>query len=328
MPNRFLHNYHTTILPQLASLFPKGDFIALEALLHHKEASFNNPNTQRFLKAFQKLPSLEMGHSTQSDCIEINPSTALSDEYEVAIEEGLKGLIPWRKGPFKVSNTFVDSEWKSYLKWNRILPKIPSLKNQSILDIGCNSGYYMFKMLPESPKCVIGIDPQNIYFFQFQAIQRFIKDPRLFFLPLKSEELSSLKLTFDTVFCMGILYHRRNPIDFLVSLKPLLRTKKSVLILETLIIPGDSQHCLYPHPSYAKMPNVYFIPTLTVLNQWLQKAGFKQCQTLFVEPTTLDEQRTTPWINTESLNHFLDPQNPHLTCEGYPAPLRACIMTH
>jgi tRNA (mo5U34)-methyltransferase len=42
--------------------------------------------------------------------------------------------------------------------------------------------------------------------------------------------------------------------------------------------------------------------------------------------TTTDEQRSTPWMRFESLAQCLDPDNPELTVEGYPAPLRAVVL--
>ena len=52
---------------------------------------------------------------------------------------------------------------------------------------------------------------------QFQAVQHFIKDDSVNLLPLGVEQLPELN-AFDTVFSMGVLYHRRSPIDFLYQL--------------------------------------------------------------------------------------------------------------
>jgi tRNA (mo5U34)-methyltransferase len=47
-----------------------------------------------------------------------------------------------------------------------------------------------------------------------------------------------------------------------------------------------------------------------------------------VTPTTLDEQRPTAWINSASLDAFLDPADPGRTVEGHPAPVRAVLLAH
>jgi len=83
--------------------------------------------------------------------------------------------------------------------------------------------------------------------------------------------------------------------------------------------------CLTPKDRYSKIPNIYFIPTVNALKNWCHRAGFKKVEILEIKKTKLDEQRKTEWINSQSLNDFLDPENPDLTVEGYPAPKRVYI---
>ncbi|MCK5863518.1 MAG: DUF1698 domain-containing protein, partial [Marinobacter adhaerens] len=45
-----------------------------------------------------------------------------------------------------------------------------------------------------------------------------------------------------------------------------------------------------------------------------------------VTPTTTDEQRSTDWMRFNSLQDFLDPNDPSKTVEGYPGPLRATVI--
>ena len=71
------------------------------------------------------------------------------------------------------------------------------------------------------------------------------------------------------------------------------------------------------------MSNVWFIPSEKALQVMLQRSGFSQIEAVDVTRTSLQEQRTTKWMDFQSLSDFLDPQDPDKTIEGYPAPTRA-----
>ena len=233
-----------------------------------------------------------------------------------------KALMPWRKGPFKIDELFIDSEWRSYLKYNLLKPFF-DLKDKSVADIGCNNGYYMFRMLKEKPKEIVGFDPSPLYKSQFDFINHFIKSDIVYEL-LGVEHLAVYEKRFDTIFCLGVLYHRSDPISTLKSLKKGLN-KDGELFLDTFIIDGEDEVCLTPKDRYSKIPNIYFIPTINALKNWCFRAGFKDVEVLKIKKTTLDEQRKTEWIEGESLGEFLDKDNPNLTVEGYPAPKRVYI---
>ena len=124
---------------------------------------------------------------------------------------------------------------------------------------------------------------------------------------------------------MGILYHRRSPLDTLLQIHPLM-VPGGLLVLETLVLEGDEEVALFPERRYAKMKNVFFIPTIACLTHWLQRSGFSDIRCVDVSRTTPREQRKTQWIDTQSLEDFLDPANPAKTVEGYPAPVRAMVL--
>lgn len=239
----------------------------------------------------------------------------------------LKAMIPWRKGPFEIFNIQIDSEWDSSLKWNRVKSHIADLAGRRILDIGSSCGYYLFRMAAKAPSLILGIEPFTTFYSQFLALQRYIQAPNTLCLPVKLEEMPPFEKYFDTVFCMGILYHRRSPLDCLMEIRKQMR-KDGELVLETLIIPGDSDTALFPAERYAKMRNVFFLPTVNCLRNWLRRAGFHQIRCIDITRTTLDEQRKTQWIQSESLEDFLDPDNAGKTIEGYPAPTRAMILAN
>jgi tRNA (mo5U34)-methyltransferase len=97
------------------------------------------------------------------------------------------------------------------------------------------------------------------------------------------------------------------------------------LILDTFMIDGEEEVCLTPKERYSKIPNIYFIPTVNALKNWCFRAGFESVEVLEIMKTDLYEQRKTAWIDTQSLEDFLDPQDDTKTIEGYPAPKRVYI---
>ena len=236
------------------------------------------------------------------------------------ILELAKMLKPWRKGPFKINDIFIDSEWKSYIKWNTI-KKFLDLEGKDVLDVGCNNGYHMFRMLEMNPKSITGFDPSALFNIQFEFINSFIKS-NIEYKLLGVEHIPYFKKKFDTIFCMGILYHRKDPVEMLKEVKAGLK-KEGEIILDTLIIEGNEEIALSPI-RYAKMKNIYFIPTLKALYNWIEKAKFSNVEFIGKRYTTTNEQRKTEWIDGESLEHFLN-KNQTKTIEGYEPPLRVYL---
>ena len=249
----------------------------------------------------------------------------LNEGRHKALMDALRRLKPWRKGPFNLFGIPLDSEWNSALKWARVAPHLTALAGRRVLDVGCSNGYYLFRMQSATPGVVLGIDPYRRYYLQYCLLQHYIRSTRVFALPVGLEDLVSMERWFDTVLCMGILYHRRSPLDCLVRLKALLRPGGE-LVLETLIVEDEAEICLVPGGRYAAMRNVYFIPSVSGLRNWLTRSGFANIRCVDITRTTLDEQRKTDWIDSASLESFLDPADPRRTIEGYPAPVRAVLM--
>lgn len=241
------------------------------------------------------------------------------------LETKLRTLIPWRKGPFDLFGKQIDTEWRSDLKWDRLKDHIGSLENKVVLDIGCGNGYHCWRSRGAGAKLVIGIDPMTLYIVQYQAIARYLGDLSVFVVPLRIEDLPESLIGFDTVFSMGVLYHRRSPLDHLIQLRSLLREGGEV-VLETLVTEGGKGYALLPEERYAKMRNVWFIPSTSTLVHWMQRCGFKDVRLVDVTATTVEEQRPTSWMDFESLPDFLDPEDASKTIEGYPAPVRAIVI--
>ncbi len=246
----------------------------------------------------------------------------ISDERKEEIDKIARMMKPWRKGPFKVFDTFIDSEWNSAIKYNLLKPYF-NLKDKCVADIGCNNGYYMFRMLEQKPTKIVGFDPSPLCLTQFDFINHFVKSDIKYEL-LGIEHLEFYKQKFDTIFCLGVLYHRPDPVGALKSLKKGLN-KGGELFLDTFMIDGEEEIALTPNKTYSKIPNIYFVPTIPALRNWCLRAGFKEFEVLEIKKTKADEQRKTEWIPGQSLDNFLDENDPNYTVEGYPAPKRVYI---
>lgn len=276
----------------------------------------------RWLNALNSLPELAANKiELDQSAITVQGST-LDAAASQQLTKQLKGLHPWRKGPFKLFDITIDTEWRSDWKWDRLAPHIEPLNGRRVLDIGCGSGYHCWRMRGAGADWVVGIDPTPLFILQFFALQKYIQDSRVTVLPMGIEQLPTKLRFFDSVFSMGVLYHRRSPFDHLLELRDALR-KDGELILETLVIEGDKGQVLVPEGRYARMGNVWFLPSCDTLTSWLAKAGFKDVRLLDVNTTSLDEQRRSDWMTFHSLKEFLDPDDTSKTLEGYPAPRRA-----
>lgn len=243
------------------------------------------------------------------------------------IESNLKRLLPWRKGPFIFNDLTLESEWQGGLKWQRLKNNITPLKNRRVLDVGAGNGYFTLRMALEGAKKSLGIEPFLLFNYQYAAINALCKQKSSsMLLPLRLEEMPSMPI-FDSVFSMGVLYHQRDHMLHLSALKEMM-TQNSELILETLIIDGDRDDSLIPEGRYANMRNVHCLPSIDTLKSWLIDSGYRNIRVIDISKTTPQEQRKTQWIgdNPASLEDFLDPSDPSLTIEGYPAPTRAIII--
>jgi len=202
---------------------------------------------------------------------------------------------------------------------------ISPLEDRLVLDVGCGNGYYALRMRGQGARMVIGIDPTLLYVLQYQAIAKFIEPQPVHLLPLRVHEIPAESRAFDTVFSMGVLYHQREPETHLKQLREALKPGGE-LVLETLVLPGDEASAKAPDNRYARMRNVWLLPTIAKLTVWLQRCGFSAITLADVTMTTVEEQRSTEWMPWESLAEALDPADPSLTVEGWPAPRRATMV--
>lgn len=274
----------------------------------------------RWLKAIQDLPEVDDAVELRGDIPRLG---AVSADPEF-LRKCLMCLHPWRKGPLELAGVRIDTEWRSDWKWNRLMPHL-DLHGHKILDIGCGNGYFGLRMLASGAQLVAGIDPTLVFVMQWLAMQKLSPALNNFVLPMGIEELPAGLNGFDSVFSMGVLYHRRRPLEHLKRLKSLARPGGQI-VLETLVLEAEGTAILKPDGRYARMRNVHAIPTLDVLQGWLTQAELPDPQVLDVSKTATAEQRSTDWMTFESLAECLDKENPSLTVEGYPAPVRAALL--
>lgn len=279
----------------------------------------------RWQQALQQLPAVaDVEADLNRSAVTLSTST-LADDARQELEAGLRGLMPWRKGPFDFFGVGIDTEWRSDWKWDRVAPYLSDLQGRRILDVGCGSGYHCWRMAGLGARRVVGIDPGLLFLFQFLSVKRYLGEVPVDLLPIRMEDMPDRLEAFDTTFSMGVLYHRRSPLDHLLELKSTLR-RGGELVLETLVVDGPEGYSLMPEDRYGQMRNVWFLPSCDTLLRWLDRTGFRQARVVDVTDTTTEEQRTTDWMRFQSLADFLDPDDPARTIEGYPGPRRATII--
>jgi tRNA (mo5U34)-methyltransferase len=266
-----------------------------------------------------KLPT------TSSTSVELKTELRVDGPVINGLEALLKSFHPWRKGPYHIHGMHIDTEWRSDWKWERVTAHLQPLEGRTILDVGCGNGYHCWRMAGEGAKLVVGIDPSPLFVCQFFSMKHFIRNPRAWVLPLGIEDLPEAPGAFDTVFSMGVLYHRKDPFEHLAKLKSFLRPGGE-LVIETLVVDGPEGHVLVPEGRYAKMRNVWNIPSIPTLEQWLHQSGLKNVRTVDISTTSTEEQRSTNWMTFESLPDYIDPDDPAKTVEGHPAPKRAIVI--
>ena len=257
----------------------------------------------------------------------IEQLSTTGEDQQQEIRDLLLTLSPWRKGPFEIAGIAIDSEWRSDLKWDRLKNFIAPLDGRNVLDVGCGNGYYALRMRELGARTVIGVDPTLLFVMQFLAVQRFQRATNVFVLPLRSNDLPDDARSFDTCFSMGVLYHQRSPLAHLQQLKGLLRPAGQ-LVLETIFLPGDKSFAWTPTDRYARMRNVWLLPTIAELTTWLQRSGFTDIDVIDQSTTSTNEQRSTEWMTFGSLAEALDPSDPSQTIEGWPAPQRVVVLAN
>ena len=315
------------------SVRPDGNLRIFPARLARFYDRASHGDFPDWIDAINGLPEISPSAvNLDTDTILIGAAPDCSASQRETVRRQLQRLLPWRKGPFKLFGLEIDAEWRSDMKWRRLQDRIAPLSGRTVLDVGCGNGYYGWRMLGAGAKRVVGTDPTLRYVMQQRAVAKYLPDAPFDILPLTLETLVADGAVsvlpaggFDTVFSMGVIYHRRDPENHIRDLLKFLRPGGQ-LVLESLVIDGNYGDLLQPGDRYARMRNIWAIPSIATLKNWLSATGLTSIEVADVSVTTPAEQRVTEWTFEQSLPDFLDPQNPRLTVEGYPAPKRAIMI--
>ncbi len=308
----------------------------LPATARHDELALVRAEKRRWVRQRKngflryREPSESVRHLRASWCdfsgdtVHIGRADEIGPAERQRVLQVMRSFMPWRKGPFSVFGIDIDAEWRSERKWNRLRPELPDLADKVVADIGCNNGYYMFRMAPCRPRLVLGFEPYVQHYYTFRTLNGFAGRDNLHIDLLGVEHLNLFPECFDVIFLLGIIYHRPSPVetlrDIYAALKP-----GGTLILESQAIPGEDPVALFPEQTYAKVRGTWFVPTGACLRNWLKRTGFRDINLFFSHPMSSAEQRRTDWMSYESYEDFIDKERPALTIEGYPAPRRVFL---
>jgi tRNA (mo5U34)-methyltransferase len=124
-------------------------------------------------------------------------------------------------------------------KWRELSGVIPEdLNGCRALDIGCNAGFYSFKLAERGAK-VLAIDHDEHYLAQARwAADKFGLQDRIEFRAFDVYDLAHIGRRFDLVIFMGVLYHLRYP---MLALDIVSEKVGGHLLVQTLTLPGDAR---------------------------------------------------------------------------------------
>ena len=283
-----------------------------------------NGNIPKFMKVVERHAFTSDGDQILDQPVVSTHCEKLTSAYlDNEVRQDFTALMPWRKGPFQINDLHIDAEWRCDMKWARLAGSV-DLVGKHVIDIGSGNGYYALRCIGAGAASVTAIDPSVLSVVQFQYLNRFFNRQDVTVLPLALEDVPYKAPAWDVAISMGVLYHRKSPFEHLESLREKL-LPGGQLILETLVIAGDVHTVLVPEKRYAMMNNVYFLPSVALLESWLRKAGFESIEVVSVSTTERGEQRLTEWKAGTSLDDYLDPNDPTRTIEGHPIPTRAIL---
>ncbi len=126
--------------------------------------------------------------------------------------------------------------------WSRLRPIFPdNLQNASVLDVGCNAGYFSIQLKQLGAGRVVGIEAVSKYLKQAETCRR-ILGLDIEYVQLDAHQLKQIQEKFDIVVFTGIFYHLKNPLEVLEQVEEICN---DVVLIETEVMleqPGNSVH--------------------------------------------------------------------------------------
>jgi tRNA (mo5U34)-methyltransferase len=180
------------------------------------------------------------------------------------------------------------------IKYRHVAPALPSdLTGKSVLDIGCNAGFYSMEMKRRGADRVLGTDSDERYLAQARFAAQ-VNGLDIEFRKLSVYDVADLGEKFDLVIFMGVLYHLRHPLLALDLIHE--HVAKDLLLFQSmqrgsqqvLALSEDYdfwQDEMFDDPGYPKMyfveqsyshdPTNWWIPNLACGEAMLRSAGFE-----------------------------------------------------
>lgn len=273
---------------------------------------------QKWLKVLYELPRIKGVEYCGGHIVQTSSTSDISRFNHAKLVLAVQTLVPWRKGPFSFFGIDIESEWRSDYKWSRVKDHL-DLHSKRILDVGSGNGYFGYRMLEAGANSVTGLDSSLLAVMQNALINHYAQQANVV-VPVRFES-GTWNQTYDTVFSMGVLYHQRDQDSHLRELSRSLRLG-GTLVVESIV--ADTP--IYPNGRYARMRNVWCIPSVGSIILALTEIGFVDVRVVSVTTTTSAEQRRTRHMPFDSLSDALSATDRSLTVEGYPAPKRAVIL--
>jgi len=180
------------------------------------------------------------------------------------------------------------------IKWQQFSSALPEdLTGKSVLDVGCNAGFYSLEMKRRGAERVVGIDTDERYLAQARLAAK-VNDATIEFRNLSVYRVAELREQFDLVLFMGVLYHLRHPLlalellheyvaaDLLVAQSLLRGSKESANVppdfpfWEQDVFAEDEFPRLYfVEQRFADDPTNWWIPNRAGFEAMLRSAGFE-----------------------------------------------------
>ena len=179
------------------------------------------------------------------------------------------------------------------VKWERFAHAIPpDLSGRSVLDVGCNAGFYALEMKRRGADRVLGIDSDRRYLEQAEFAAE-VAGFDVEFRQMSVYDLPSLHERFDVVLFMGVLYHLRHPLLALDILYA--HAVRDMLVFQSMLRGSDDVSPVerdydfrevghFEDPAYPRMyfveqrysgdPTNWWIPNRACAEAMLRSAGF------------------------------------------------------
>ena len=180
------------------------------------------------------------------------------------------------------------------VKWQRFASSVPDdLTGKSVLDVGCNAGFYSMQMKRRGANRVVGIDTDEKYLDQARFAAK-VSGAEIEFRKLSVYRVGELHEKFDLVLFMGVLYHLRHPLlaldllhehvvgDLLVTQSMLRGSSESIDVppdfpfWESELFENEKFPSMYfVEKRYANDPTNWWIPNRACFEAMLRSAGFE-----------------------------------------------------